>query len=130
MPPPSGAFSITLVCLYIGQQVLNFVNLYSNLNLPQPNVMNNAYYHKIQINLDFLCCQFLYARQKSPVKFLTGCNYGMQMSGVRLSSVSHRNLRTTCQNFMKLDPVVPYNGQTICILFGEKKIKRVTGLCI
>ena len=32
------------------------------------------------------------------------------------------NLRTTYPNFMKLNIVVSYDGQMICILVGENKI--------
>ena len=75
--------------------------------------------------------QFLYARQN-----FDGTYYGIQMSGVHpsvclsfhlsvcLSSVNmlHHNLRMTYPNFMKLNIVVSYDGQMICILFGENKI--------
>ena len=65
----------------------------------------------------------------TPVKILTGrimvykCPVSVCLS-VRLSGVnmSHRNLRTTYPNFMKLNIVVSYDGQMICILFGENKI--------
>ena len=41
------------------------------------------------------------------------------LSGVNMS---HCNLRMTYPNFMKLDIVLSYDGQTIYILFGENKI--------
>ena len=67
----------------------------------------------------------------TPVKILWYTN--VQCPSVCLSGVnmSHRNLRTTYPNFMKLQIVVSYDGQMICILFGENKIKtfRVTALC-
>ena len=63
--------------------------------------------------------QFLYAHQN-----FDGTYYGIQMSGVRPSfrlsgvNMSQCNLRTTYLNFMKLNIVVSYDCQMICILFG------------
>ena len=50
------------------------------------------------------------------------------LSGINMS---HRNLRMTYPNIMKLNIVVSYDGQMISILFGENKIKTfwVTALC-
>ena len=47
------------------------------------------------------------------------CPVSVRLSGVNMSQI---NLRTTYPNFMKLNIVVSYDGQMICILFGENKI--------
>ena len=65
----------------------------------------------------------LYARQN-----LEETYYGIQMSGVCPSvclfgiHMLRRNLRTTNSHIIKLYIVVSYDGQTMCILFGENEI--------